>query len=327
MTSPLVEAEYSHRPSTGLSSNSAASTITNGSLASNTIFNYSINNNQSIHIIPSLDDLLDDSKPKDEYYTKQNFVNFLNHIHCVENLEFVMGVNDLIRDLDSAHALQIWQSIYNQFISSNSYNEINLPCDLRMQFNEDTIPTSHLLGKSKRIIYDDILINLYNEFVKAMKVRMEEELRCSNIVYRRKSEIISPESSMLIDYNGSSAANSNANIIDGNGSKANYLDPSFYPDLFVRGNCKAEATTVMVLDESIVDLEDDEDDEDEEVTQDARNPFSQAPSRNNSASSHTSNSRGSSIGSIMDTFKNNDYIKFKKVKKFKFRRASSDEMK
>ncbi|ABN67863.2 predicted protein [Scheffersomyces stipitis CBS 6054] len=329
MTSPFASSgEPVH-----VSSNSSGSTviathppIIDGDLSNELnqqgpIFNYSINNNQSIHIIPSLDDLLDDSKSKDNYYTKQNFIEFLSNIHCVENLEFVMEVNELIRHLGSDLALVKWQSMYENFISINSISEINLPCMFRQQFNYNDIPSHHLLAKCKRIIYDDILINLYNEFIKATKSRMDNELKNSNIVYRRKSEIISPESSAVIDYSSNSSPVSNATIKKAR--SPSYLDPAFYPDLFAR-NCNTD-TTYMILDESIINGDDEDDEDDEDMEGNSRATFSHDSTRNNSSSSQTSNSRGSSIGSIMDSFKNVDYIKFAKVKKFKFRRASNDE--
>ncbi|KAK6202945.1 uncharacterized protein RJT21DRAFT_23237 [Scheffersomyces amazonensis] len=270
---------------------------------------YSTNKTTTVFVIPTLDDLLDDSIPKDnEYYTKTQFINYLESIHCLENLNFILDINKLILNFNSNSSdnLQLWNHFYNTFMSINSPQEINLPCLYKSQFQPAVLPTTASLLKCKKIIYDDILINLYNEFVKHKNHELELSITNNNfingtdheIIYRRKSETISPES---------------------------HSDPS--NKLFI-------SSSVKEMEKDIYDDEDDDVEMDSSSSNDSStietssnnnnvNIMRNSYSRHNSQSSQTTNStsRGSSIGSIIDSIE-----KFKKVKKqFKFRRFSNEE--
>jgi len=152
-----------------------------------------------VHTIPSLDELLHQDF-EDTFYNRANFVTYLSNIHCLENLEFILDLNEYLQK--KTH--EDWLAIYEKFLKTNAPSEINLPYKLRellcgnhlehavekVETKEiptvSTIcpgPSEETLVKVKRFVYDDILINLYNEFVKHMKGKSGE------CVYRRRSDI------------------------------------------------------------------------------------------------------------------------------------------
>lgn len=141
---------------------------------------------ETVHIIPSLDELLHE-KSEDVYYNRANFVAYLTNIHCLENLEFIMDLNEYLHKKTDD-----WRPIHEKFLRPNAPSEINLPFKLKELLIGKTTaekaagvpgPTEEILVKVKRFVYDDVLINLYNEFVKYMRGKSGES------VYRRRSEI------------------------------------------------------------------------------------------------------------------------------------------
>jgi hypothetical protein len=257
---------------------------------------YNLHNHQkTVHVIPTLDELLQDDNSYG-YYSKLNFIEYLQSIHCLENLSFVLAINNYFL----SPSIWKWKIIYEEFLQNNSVNEINLPGNLKANVSSSTMPDVNLLKKFKRIIYDDILLDLYNEFIKIQKSKMASIN--PNVVYRRKSETLSPEIlKSSANFNqppqpGNEPVNCNIQQggdfcpikskklthqdIDDWSSYISHRPPSSCPKVF---------------------------DDDNETVE------TELFSRNNS----TGSSRGSSIGSFVDGIKNNNL-----VNKFKFRRFS-----
>ena len=243
--------------------------------------------------IPSLDDVLHDRSTSP--YTKPHFAQFLSSVHCLENLEFVLEVSQYI-DLVEANNLtshpNLWVSIRRTFIVEDAAKEINLPYDIRNKLSTINHPELCCVKRARQIIHE-ILLDLYNEFAKRVTVTWDPRYSASlEVTLRRALEIISPESDHLplvqvIPRSGSfSYYDETARV------RQQHLSPSTDSDVIIF-------------------------DEEAEIGLDK--------SRNNSTGS-TSLSRGSSIGSLVDSLKNNDMMNWRKaVRKFKLRRFLNEE--
>ncbi|KAK6464390.1 hypothetical protein DFJ63DRAFT_333959 [Scheffersomyces coipomensis] len=274
-------------------------------------------------IIPTLDDLIsgdrnEDENNGDDYYSEGEFIKYLESIHCIENYQFIIDINKLIEQYHEMKLLE-WQVFFNQFLNMNSIQEINIGCNLKSKFNYFEIPTLHLLVHIKKIIMDEILINLFNEFIKFKNYHIKlinkngGDEHDQLIIYRRKSELVSP--------------------ID----KTSHIP---YPDEPILGQLDEEESLSNQIDNKLfiskstikqIELNDIDDNSSSNSSNDSSldNDSYLISSRNNSSASTTTTvsnsgvpgSRGSSIGSIIDSIE-----KFKKVKKqFKFRRFSNEE--
>ncbi|ODV81223.1 uncharacterized protein CANTADRAFT_20755 [Suhomyces tanzawaensis NRRL Y-17324] len=249
---------------------------------SSTILNYKINKHQTVQLIPTLDELLFEEGCADSYYTRANFMDFLAHNHCLENVEFVVQLNGFLNHPTA----QAWEQIYATFLAPDSSNEINLPHDIKRDLLSQDFPDIQKILRCKRVIYDDILFNLYNEFIRHTRAKIASDLLAApaasaSVVYRRKSEII-------------------------------------LPDTVIRERAKRSNSTAEYYKEDIIEHED-------ILPTPSYLRNNSASSSSNANSTSNPSSRGSSIGLIMDSLKTNvDYMKLKNVRKFRFRRASND---
>lgn len=251
-------------------------------------FNYSLNSNKPTLFIPSLDDIIENSvESSNTPYNKSNLILYLSLIHCLENFEFIIELNNLIKliqDNEEKHDLNVilinWQIIYKNFLINDSPKEINIPHSVKSMFNYENIPNIPNLKKIKFIVFE-LLHDSYNEFIKYIKTTNRE----NGLNYRRRSEIVAPD----------------------------FAETSFSPthEKIPRSTIEEDplATCISLSEDEHID--------------EVQTPESQQganSSRNNSATSSNS-SRGSSLGSIVENLKNHDYINWKKtVKKFKLRR-------
>lgn len=127
--------------------------------------------------IPSLEEVLGNNTGN--AFSRQQFLAYLYRIHCVENLEFVLDINDYMRGVGSDSKsptnneyvieTEPWTLIYSKYFSPDSTSEINLPYTLTKQLSPEECPQLELLIRAKKFIYDDILVNLYHEFVRYVK--------------------------------------------------------------------------------------------------------------------------------------------------------------
>lgn len=152
-------------------------------------FNYSLSCDRPVLLIPSLDDILNNTpESSNTPYNRSSFVKYLSLSHCLENLEFVVELNKLMQMTDAHQALMLWQCIYRTFIPEDSVKEINAPQHVKNTFVENELPAEHDLIKIKTIIYE-LLHDSYNEFIKFTKATNAHNAHN----YRRKSEIIAPD--------------------------------------------------------------------------------------------------------------------------------------
>lgn len=122
---------------------------------------------KTTHTVPSLDDILTDELNYG-YYSKQSFIEYLNSIHCLENLSFILALNSY----NSNPTIWKWTIIYQEFLLPNSINEINLPSNLKNDLSVNVNPSPKVLSDLKKYIYNDILMDLYLEFIKIQKVKL-----------------------------------------------------------------------------------------------------------------------------------------------------------
>lgn len=124
----------------------------------------------TVHVIPTLDELLEDDLLSG-FYSKSEFTQYLQLIHCVENLTFVIAINLYI-----AHPLlSKWKVLYQEFFTECLDSEINLPLHCKSLVLEMLTPRVDVLLQLKRVIYDDILLDLYNEFIKEQKQKLQRQ--------------------------------------------------------------------------------------------------------------------------------------------------------
>lgn len=264
-------------------------------------FNYSLNSSKTILIIPTLDDVLENTiESCNTPYNRVNFVKFLSLSHCLENLEFIVELNNFIKLLEgetdsSDYRLINWQLIYKNFLLEDSLKEINIPCHVKNQFNYDVIPSIPNLLKIKSMIFE-LLHDSFNEFIKYIK---SSNLNNANN-YRRKSEIVPPEFNDSYPPFNKIIPRSSSNVIEDDLAQINTLNESNLSQYNENNHQPQQHTPVSILSDH-------------------------NSSRHNSAPS-SSSSRGSSLGSIVENLKNHEYVNWKKtVKKFKIRRHSNDE--
>lgn len=133
---------------------------------------YSFKKKQSstVHVIPTLDELLEDEALVG-FYSLSEFTQYLQIIHCVENVMFVIAINQYI----ASPLLSKWRVVYREFFTEYLENEINLPLHCKKMVSDSDQPNTDVLLRFKRIIYDDILLDLYNEFIKAQKQKLQKQ--------------------------------------------------------------------------------------------------------------------------------------------------------
>lgn len=126
--------------------------------------------NSSPNSIPSLELLVCNTVPAKLEFSQRHFLEYLHKIHCAENLMYIVDVNHFLRK----PSLPGWQHIYDRYFLSDSHDELNLPFALKEHLTRDLVPALDLLVASQKFIHDDILVNLYNEFVRYVRNKQSE---------------------------------------------------------------------------------------------------------------------------------------------------------
>lgn len=212
--------------------------------------------------VPTLDSIV--AGNVESPYSRPQFLAFLYRIHCVENLEFILELNEYL-SRDGEQCPIVWNAFYNKYFSQDSTSEINLPYALKRQLTAQQCPQVELLLRAKKFIYEDILVNLYHEFVRFVKGQGAHEVPLEIVDGETLSDILA--------------------------------------EMFETETENDIAIELCILVPQLCTLD-------------------SSSSSDIPIGRPRTLSRGSSIGSIMDTFKSNvDYGKFK----MKFRRRFSNE--
>lgn len=244
--------------------------------------------------IPSLDDVLHDRSSSP--YTKPHFAQFLLSVHCLENLEFVLEISQYIQLVEDNRLLTLptlWLSIRRTFVVEDAPKEVNLPYAIKSTLSTTDDPTLCCIRKAKRIIYE-LLLDLYNEFAKRITVQFDPKYSASShtLSPRRQLEMVSPEIVAL----------PLAQVIPRSGSFSLYEESSRLRQQQLSPS--ADSDIIIFDEETGHGLE---------------------KSRHNSTGS-ASLSRGSSIGSLVDSLKNTDMMNWRKaVRKFRLRRFLNED--
>lgn len=127
--------------------------------------------------LPLLEELLDlaavadfvpDYVPNSGVDVLGMFTQYLLRIHCLESLEFVLAIMNFVLEPDR----DAWEAIYDMFIHQNSPRELNIPASIKenlSRYLNEGYPDLKSLLQCKKFVYDDMLINLYHEFIKEIK--------------------------------------------------------------------------------------------------------------------------------------------------------------
>lgn len=263
------------------------------------------------YTIPSLDEIicpnthLSDCGP----YNRGLFVQFLLTSHCMENLEFVVELDRLLKNyncldfqsapnLDNDRLLHQWSVIYRVFLQHDAIKEINVACETRQNVHDNQLPTQRQLGQLRSLIYE-LLLDSYNEFVSYTR-----EAHNDRTTRRRRLEIVPPEFKLVPQERTypvvfENVPRSLAPALPD--EKPHQLSAQWDRALEQMEQGKDQRLSGLEL---VLDL-----------------------SRSRTALAGTiltrNLSRGSSIGSIVDNLK--DYSGWKTVKKLRFRRSSNDQ--
>lgn len=249
---------------------------------------YRINSYQKIHLIPTLEEVLSDADVGP--FNKGNFVQYLASSHCLENYEFIVSMNQYMEQKEERE--RWWRYIMTTFLVDDALKEINLPCKVRVGLlrGEGELPSEYMVGRARLIVYD-MLLESYNDFIRAVKLQPSTEC------FRRKSDSVAPSPSPVpglpVPWTPELAGMAAAR---GPGTHNDVFSPLSSPHIAGYGDEKTPET--MASDH--------------------------CDARNNSNSSG-GGSRGSSIGLLMDSFKNRDLVNWRKTaKKLRIRRSLNE---
>lgn len=119
--------------------------------------------------------------------TLHSFNNYLASIHCQENLQFIIELNKFMTSSSSSSSsskstssLSQWQQIYSKFLIAESEWEVNLPSRLSSNLHFAQYPNESTLHNCKLYIINELLQNLYHEYLKTVTKN-----KCG--LYRRRS--------------------------------------------------------------------------------------------------------------------------------------------
>ncbi|CAH2352493.1 hypothetical protein CLIB1423_07S00760 [[Candida] railenensis] len=251
--------------------------------------------------------------------------------------------------------ISLWSTIYHDFLLDSSLKEVNLPCSIKTELLKyepslNVIPPPKLTLQSTKVV-KELLVDSYSGFLKHNQdtARRISESTISPTLNLKYIELPkSPESFILPDSNENSTYNSS--IEKNNENSPVLLKPMPRPSF-----------SHFQLDRPLVLTPTNEDDEllDEESRTfytspgsspspklqlsdssnrrasapeqlkmiQSRDKFNQSQVSTSRQNSTSSSSRGSSIGSLVETLKNGEHVNWRKaVKKFKLRRFSNENL-
>lgn len=90
---------------------------------------------------------------RDHHY--DNFSLYMHHTYCIENLYFYQDVQDYKRN----PTLNAYQTMIENYITTNAPHEINIPCDMRHQLLDSHTP--HCFDEAAESILELIRVNSY----------------------------------------------------------------------------------------------------------------------------------------------------------------------
>jgi hypothetical protein len=287
---------------------------------------------------PSLEEVI--SGECEAPYTLAQFASYLETFHCVENLEFILGMKKMV-DLQTSLLLPVslettllWSTIYQDFLLDSSPKEVNLPHIVKLELlrfipHECQIPPTPLSLQSTKIVYE-MLTDSYVDFIRHSSPgyrRISESSVPPNLNFKYIDLPKSPESLLVHedDLIFTSVAPPGASDVTAAAPRATLYKsmprPSFsHFHLEAAKEMEDQSKfAVYSLPSSLPSPKP------ATTTNSAAHADAvvtplllTAPSRNNSASS---SSRGNSIGSIVESLKVGEHISWRRtVKRLKFRR-------
>ena len=181
--------------------------------------------------LPTLYELLEHTTNLDSHKSNQSLLSFHEYLmsrHCSENLQFIIDINKYLFTHNSTNSscnsglVNLWNFIYEKYLTFDADLEINLPCRLKSQLKLNQLPELNVLKNCQKYIYDNLLISLYREFTKLMKQQYDKEMKKKKQQQQQEQEqeekqlkqqkSISEQSSPINknNNNGSSSSSSNS---------------------------------------------------------------------------------------------------------------------
>lgn len=180
--------------------------------------------------LPTLYELLEHTTNLDSHKSNQSLLSFHEYLmsrHCSENLQFIIDINKYLFTHNSTNSscnsglVNLWNFIYEKYLTFDADLEINLPCRLKSQLKLNQLPELNVLKNCQKYIYDNLLISLYREFTKLMKQQYDKEMKKKKQQQQeqeqeekqlKQQKSISEQSSPINknNNNGSSSSSSNS---------------------------------------------------------------------------------------------------------------------
>lgn len=181
---------------------------------------------------PPLEDVLK-GKCLDPFSLEQ-FATYLESFHCVENLEFILGIKKIIQHQQKREVgeegedeeaskydglpspiQRLWDTLYKDFLLETSHKEVNLPHSTRaelLKFKPESLqlPPKQLVLQSSKIVYE-LLTDSYSEFIKFISPhgnRRTSEAVPPHLNINCIELPMLPESFVEMDFNSNSAVHS-----------------------------------------------------------------------------------------------------------------------
>lgn len=291
-------------------------------------------------------------------YTLPQFASYLESCHCLENLEFVLGIDNLVNS--TGNIQQIWNRIYNDFLLETSQKEVNLPYSLKselIQFKPESgqVPTLDIISETTKKVYE-LLENSYNDFRKHVRNnnigdnsnrRISEAISpCINVKYVELPKSPESFSSQLQQSQNQFHIQNEVEMA----SSPTLFNPTPRPSFSHfqldnnSNNNKLTHTSRLVHDDGLYTLpralpspkpyrrasepvQETDENQNESLTFTEVTAVSTGVSKSSRQNSASSSSRGSSFGSIVETIKSGEHINWRRaVKKFKIRRFLNEHL-
>lgn len=162
--------------------------------------------------IPTLDQVIKDDHLGDcGPYNRTSFLRFMRTSHCMENLEFFVEVDRLLRSLSSQSEAYLsnssilknlelekhWLLIYRLFLARNSAKEVNLPHKVALRFLPHILPSNPDLIIIRKLGYE-LLMDTYNDFISYTRESINDRTtrrRCLDLL---AAEVTSRDLAQLI---------------------------------------------------------------------------------------------------------------------------------
>ena len=264
---------------------------------------------------PTLEEVLD--RRTLSPFSLADFAGYLENFHCQENLEFILGLREIEGTQEQIQIPVLWNNLYHRFVLNSAPLEVNLPFNIKTQLLKSdpsfgVIPDLQLFEETQKVVLE-VLRDSFSDYLRYIK--------------KRTSELVPP---CFVDFPKSPESYMSSEEVV-------YITPTLFPAdekpsfsnfQLAKSISKDDAIYTLPsalpspVDRRISDFNVTSEKQPDEDSGYSCSDLDLKGSRQNSTSS---SSRGSSIGSIVDSLKIGDHKSWRRaVKKFRIRRFLND---